>query len=321
MARPSANEIRELNLATNLDAVCTWAGLSVEVQGQVATLFGFPGNTMVGIHPRLLAATPEVVYQDILKDWQVDGAPASLFLKAQAARGCTTAKYSIDQLSAPPPVGPPPAGKAEGRKVKFSALIDSTDDTEAAAATKDQLKEWYANYAALKHGNPLVDKEPSPDQLAAMHHRIVILGLEPYADFSLLTPHGRRMAKVLRHRSWLPQEDGSYKPVEVPGPDSYATWALCFDVYEVILLMLRFPRAEGMEAAPFVVTPIAIEAYYKMFQELCKEFPDCWHLCQKAEDRCRAEHFPRLWRKLEAERATEVSWLSLIHICRCRRAI
>ena len=45
--------------------------------------------------------------------------------------------------------------------------------------------------------------------------------MEPYVGFSLLTPYGRRMAKVLRHRSWILQEDGTYKPIEVPGPDSF----------------------------------------------------------------------------------------------------
>ena len=42
-----------------------------------------------------------------------------------------------------------------------------------------------------------------------------------------------------------------------------------------------------------------------MFQALCSEFPECWHLCQKAEDRCGAEHFPRLWRKLQADKGAE----------------
>eukprot|EP00971_Amphidinium_carterae_P172524 3419997-Amphidinium_carterae.1 len=56
------------------------------------------------------------------------------------------------------------------------------------------------------------EAEPTPEQTSALHQRVVVFGLEPYADFSLLTPYGRRIAKELRHRSWLPQEDGSYKP-------------------------------------------------------------------------------------------------------------
>jgi len=155
---------------------------------------------------------------------------------------------------------------------------------------------------------PLPEKEPSPDQISALHTRIVVLGQEPYADFSLLTPHGRRMAKILRHRSWLPQEDGTYKPVEAPGPDNYDTWKSCWDVYEVILLMLRWPAADATSSSQLVATPISLEAYFQNFTTIVKESPGCWHLCQSAEDRCRAERFPRIARRLEDRTGFAPSW-------------
>jgi hypothetical protein len=196
--------------------------------------------------------------------------------------------------------------------VKMSNLIDPSDETEFSAATPNHLRRWYENYKSLKHGDPLVEKEPSPDQLAAMHTRVVSLGMEPYADFSLLTPYGRRMAKVLRHRSWVLQEDGTYRPMEVPGPDSFEIWDACFKVYEVILLMLRFPEDPGLQDIEkdnvLVVTPIAIEAYREAFASLARDHPECWHLCQRAEDRCRAEHFPRLARKLLANNGYTPTW-------------
>eukprot|EP00971_Amphidinium_carterae_P164946 3270036-Amphidinium_carterae.1 len=80
---------------------------------------------------------------------------------------------------------------------------------------------------------------------------------------TLLTPYGRRMAKVLRHRSWVPQQDGSYHPVDVPGPPDFDTWAQCFNVYSTILLMPRYEAS-----------------------------------LERAEDECRMEHFPRLRLKL-----------------------
>eukprot|EP00971_Amphidinium_carterae_P247906 4922704-Amphidinium_carterae.5 len=49
--------------------------------------------------------------------------------------------------------------------------------------------------------------------VSAMHARVIVHKLECYGEFSLLTPFGRRMQKVFGHRSWLPQEDGSFKPV------------------------------------------------------------------------------------------------------------
>ena len=94
------------------------------------------------------------------------------------------------------------------------------------------------------------------------------------------------------------------------GPDCFEVWDACFKVYEVILLMLRFPSDDtaGDPLAQLVVTPIAVEAYYEAFAALAREHPECWHLCQKAEDRCRAEHFPRLVRKLQASFGRTPSW-------------
>ena len=40
---------------------------------------------------------------------------------------------------------------------------------------------------------------------------------------------------------------------------------------------------------------------------MAKDHPECWHLCQKVEDNCRAEHFPRILRKLQVEKA-DASW-------------
>ena len=88
-------------------------------------------------------------------------------------------------------------------------------------------------------------KEPAPDQLAAMHSRIVVLGLEPCAYFSCSHPYRRQKQKRLNHRSGCPQKDGSYVPVEILGPGSLAVWESCCDVYEVILLMLRYDPQDG----------------------------------------------------------------------------
>jgi hypothetical protein len=51
-----------------------------------------------------------------------------------------------------------------------------------------------------------------------------------YGNFLIPTPVGRRMANVLKHRAWLPDRDGSYRTVEVPGPESYDVWYACWRV-------------------------------------------------------------------------------------------
>ena len=57
-----------------------------------------------------------------------------------------------------------------------------------------------------------------------------------------------------------------------------------------------------------VASPISLEAYLQNFQTLVKESPGCWHLCATAEDRCRAEHFPRIARQLTTTLGCAPSW-------------
>jgi hypothetical protein len=313
MATPSDQEIVNLELKTSLHALCGWAGMDSGLQDRWASLLGFPGGKVGALHPRVVAALPADMYLQAMSTWKAGDIEASFYDKSLALLVHRTACKLFEPIApvVPAVVKDPEVAakvdkKVDSRKIKVSNLIDPTDETEVPAASADQLKIWYENYKELKHGEPLIQKEPSPDQIAALHLRVVVLGMEPYADFSLLTPFGRRVAKVLRHRSWIMQEDGSYKPMEVPGPESYDVWNACYKVFEVILLMLRFPQDSGKDM--LVVTPAAVEAYHEAFSALVKEHPECWHLCQKAEDRCRAEHFPRLARRLAAALGREPSW-------------
>ena len=313
MAVPSTSDIQSLGLASSLSAICSWAGIEENTLGPWATALGFPGGSVDGFHARLLATISEADYVEAISTIRILEAPLSLFQKSTLYLAFRAAVHVCTPAPAPVPapvVSSSVKSKADTRKVKMSNVIDPADESEFVSPAPDQLSQWYAHYKETKQGDPLVSKDPSPDQIQALHVRIVELGLEPYADFSLLTPFGRRMAKALRHRSWMLQEDGTYRPVEVPGPDSYPTWEACWKVYEVILLMLRFTTtaADGTITKQPVVTPIALEAYSEAFGALVRDHPECWHLCQSAEDRCRAEHFPRLARKLASEKGVQPTW-------------
>ena len=295
--------------------LCKWSGFGDELTKDWAALFGFPDD-LTAVHPRVLASFPKGKYEEAIEAWcKGDGSAHTMYTKGVALMMYNTAvpvgapPGGTSAASAPAAIASSASTEPKGRRIKMHHLIDPADETEVAAATSDQVTEWYENYKAVKFGEPLLDKEPTPDQLAALHQRIIVLDMDPYADFSLLTPYGKRMAKVLRHRSWVLQEDGTYKPLEVPGPDSFVTWDACFKVYEVILLMLRYPD-DGKKSPKerVVVTPIALETYHDAFATLCRENPECWHLCQKAEDRCRAEHFPRLARRLREELGRQATW-------------
>eukprot|EP00971_Amphidinium_carterae_P270395 5365288-Amphidinium_carterae.1 len=67
---------------------------------------------------------------------------------------------------------------------------------------------------------PPPECDPTPTQVSVLFDKIITRGEEPYADFSILTPFGKRVQRALHLRAWLFQEDGSYKAVEIPGPIS-----------------------------------------------------------------------------------------------------
>ena len=319
MAFPSTTTITTLGLDRSLAAISLWAGVTPACVTAWATEIGLPGNTINDdMNPNIISEIKEKELEDVLDIMVVPQPPEgevareprklNMFEKSALRNMCKLATY----VSKPPvPETIAVSNKTETkstvgiRKLKTSNLIDPVDDTEIAAPSGGQLAFWYDCYRELKHGDPLPDRDLSPEQVAAMHARIVTFGQEPYADFSLLTPYGRRMQKRLRHRSWLLQEDGTYSPIEVPGPGSWEAWEGCWKVYEVILLMLRTDEADKKS---FVATPICLEAYFENFQQLAREHPECWHLLQAAEDRCRAEHFPRIARTLATKKGTTPSW-------------
>ena len=74
------------------------------------------------------------------------------------------------------------------------------------------------------------------------------------------------MAKVLKHRARLPNRDGTYRTVDVPGPDSYDVWYACWRVYAARCLLLRC--AAPMAGSQVVVTPAALEYYQDTFRQL-----------------------------------------------------
>eukprot|EP00439_Symbiodinium_sp_Y106_P061920 s6279_g9.t1 len=214
----------------------------------------------------------------------------------------------VDPL-APPSVGDgaasiPAASASQGRKkIKANAVIDQMDESEIDVLNQSELDEAYQNHVALTGWDPPAEAEPTPKQIAALKTKVVIRGEAPYADFSVLTPYGRRMQKQMKARSWILQSDGSFKALDVPWPPTFDVWKACFRVYKAALFMLRHPSKPASATSPavpakLVVTPAALEEYFELVSKLNDEFPETWHLLLQAEDRCRAEMFERFRREL-----------------------
>ena len=171
-----------------MSGLLAWAGLTEEPIATIADHLGLPKDKeqLDSFPIRAFAAIPENILDEALKDLKI-----SVIQKGslKAAHLAAVQMAAVPPTAAPPPTSstPPPADPklAElsivqgARKLKLSNLIDPMDDTELTAAGPDLIEKWFANFKAVKHGPPLPDREPTPDQLSAMHVRIITLKAEP----------------------------------------------------------------------------------------------------------------------------------------------
>eukprot|EP00971_Amphidinium_carterae_P259909 5156770-Amphidinium_carterae.1 len=277
---------------------------------------GVKGSDIEHEKPYVVAFLSDQEFDDMVFKWRVKGAddakvePSPIMMaRVRLLRAaCDTIAKNLKVNTPAPPVEVSPVTAATpSKKIKMSMVLDPTDEGEFTVGAPAQITKWFSNYEQLKGGAPMEEHEPTPEQISALNERVVVFGLEPYADFSILTPFGRRIAKLLRHRSWVQQEDGTFKPLDVPGPGDFTTWAACWKVYATTLLMLRFDDGQGGEVP--VARPQALEVYFEAFRKLAAEVPEAWHLCARAEDRACAELMPRLRRAVKERPPT--SWDSL----------
>ena len=213
----------------------------------------------------------------------------------------------VDPLVEDPTVARPVTSNTEAptaKKVKMSSAVDQLDESEVSLLSTADVDQAYRNYREAVGADPLPESDPTVEQITAMHAKVLVRQEAPYADFSVLTPYGRRMQKQSKARNFLLQQDGSWKSVEIPGPPSFQAWCACWKIYKTVLLMLKHPEntALGRPSIP-VTTVAALEEYFNRVSDLHEEFPEAWHLVMQAEDRCRGEQFDRIHRELTRARA------------------
>ena len=184
------------------------------------------------------------------------------------------------------------------RKVKVSQIADQLDDTELEMIGPELLDEAFRTYRQRMGAEPMKESEPSPEQITVLHHRVIAQGLAPYADFSVLTPFGRRTQRAMKAKGFMLQEDGSWKQLEVPGPPTYEAWNACWEIFKSTLLMLQYKKTLPTDEPKYVISWAALEEYHARILRLVRTYPECWHLIMAAEDRCRGEHLERTRRLL-----------------------
>ena len=316
----------ELAGITTVATARAWAGLSEaaweameEQLGEMPSL-----RVLVSIAPADLAtaaAAARAVVTPAAADQPEVRADLTLVQRAQVGLMWRVARQKlalpdVDPM-APTPVGPPAAGPApapggaagagalvpvtspkDPRKIKMNAVLDQTDESEIAPLTTEEHREFWQTLQVRKGGEIRPDTEPTDDQIAAIKMRVVELKLSPYADFALFTNFHLRFLKGLKFTNHVLQADGTWRTVEVPGPPDWDAWYSSWRVFENTLLGLSVTTL-GVTGGRPVVTQASLDMYRDAFRDIVKAYPEVWHLCVVAEDRCRAEHFPRIKRRAE----------------------
>ncbi len=297
----------ELALISSLGDVVTFVGLRAEPWAAVNAALGNAQTTRVlaGLPP---AAVRAVVTSTIVPPTDdgvgrgltpVEVAQVGLAYRiARARHGLADLDPLVTDTPAAAPTtfakGAPSVPPSSLRKIKMNQVLDQADEAEINPLGASTLDAMHRTLYNLKGGPTLPEHEPSDDQMCALRTRVLDLQLSPYADFALFTPFHLRHLKNLKFANHVLQPDGTFKTVEVPGPPNFDSWYASWRVFESTLLMLTTVDAAG-NACP-VVSPASLDAYRESFRLLVSQYPECWHLCVTTEDRCRAEHFPRLKR-------------------------
>lgn len=124
-------------------------------------------------------------------------------------------------------VTPTSAGGSHSKRVKMSSAVDQLDDSEVEVLGNDKIDECYRNYREAVGSDPMADADPSVEQITAMYMKVLRRQEAPYADFSFLTPFGRRAQKQSKAHNAFLQQYGTWKTVEIPGPPTFSAWSAC----------------------------------------------------------------------------------------------
>ena len=215
------------------------------------------------------AGVPEEDFVDI-DPWQASTGPSTPTAPSRPASSTASVKEKV---------------------LKMSSLIDQSDDSELLPPSNTQVNVWLQNYLAIMGNVPEEAEEPTANQLAALHKRVVTDGAAPYVDMGVWGPYERKLSKTHKCRVITPLGDGSFWQRDLPGPASYQAWLAAWRVFRAAALMLN------------IASMSSLEIYQRFIERLVTQWPQNWGLIYAAEDAARAERFEKLRRHYTLESA------------------
>ena len=190
------------------------------------------------------------------------------------------------------------------KRIKLSSVIDPCLDIETSVITPNIISDMFIRFKNLYGKEPGPEHEPTVEQLTGVND-LIQSGANPYVDFAIFGPFGRRSSRKLTFVSHVFSAlTGEWRKQELPGPNSFEDWLKCWMVYRTTLMLLD------------ITPPEPLVAYAEHVRSLASEFgPSCWFLIYQADVRMRSEEFERLRRRIIAQNpdaTTKETWTYVV---------
>jgi len=269
---------------TTVDDARTWSGVSPASWDWLMNKAGAGDAPIV-----VVVALPVHGIVDLIRSWSEELRPAyaeqvKVALTFNAIR--LMFELELADLLPPPasatvilptaPSAPTAVLATTGVKIKLSQIIDQGSDQEILILDHVALTRFRTRFNDLNGDSPLQKVEVTDAQLSALDFRVTS-GQAPFADFGVWGPYGARLERRLKFTHHVMGPDGTWKTMELPGADSLHTWRSCWSVFRTASIMVGLAH------------PAVLDRYEALFVDRCERYPRCWHICARADIRCRME--------------------------------
>ena len=216
--------------------------------------------------------------------------------RSQALRLFRRAKVSAVEAGLPlegvPIAIQPQAGAAASKPeeaptlLKFSSYLDQSSEATFPLLQPNEIRQHRDVYKDLFGAEPPTSKRPTDEQISAMAARLKS-GRVPFVDFAVFGPFDDRAAKLRKHSDQV-FVGGVLTTRLLSGPQTFADWQACFEVFKVAMVMLKAAK------------PGTLTAYEEGIKELWMAY-DNWSIIAQADLTMRS----REWTIVKDEMAAE----------------
>ncbi|CAK0875944.1 unnamed protein product [Prorocentrum cordatum] len=242
----------------DIAAVAAWASVPAPILTAYMTALGDPHFNAIPV----LAAIPPHIHEAAVASLS----PATHVDRMRVCMLVNAARLKlhlplVDLMPPPAPAVAPAAGMqaaaaaqpaVAGPKVRLSMVLDQVRDMEV----------------------PMLDREALAAKSVTRSSRH---GPGIYVDFGVWGPHQLRSEGRNKFVAQILQADGTWRSVEIGGPDCFETWEKCWRVFRTGAIM------------DAVALPSTLDTYAAKFRERVTMFPNSWALAAQADQRRRLE--------------------------------